>query len=627
MNYIYAENLRRDFGERVLFENLTFSINKGEKVALVANNGTGKSCLLQILAGYDTPNSGTVQVRKDLKIGFLPQEPSFNNADTIKDLVKTANSKVLEIIRNYEAALDAQSQNYNQQTETAFNEASALMDKYNAWDYERSMTQILTQFNISDQEQKINTLSGGQKKRLALALVLLDSPELLILDEPTNHLDIDMIEWLEKHLSQSNLTLLMVTHDRYFLDNVCDHIIELDEGKLYKHNGNYSYFLEKRIQRKEINATEVEKANKLMKKELEWMRRMPKARGTKSKARIDNFYNIKDKAESGEHQQELKLDVKMTRMGGKILEMKKVYKNYDSNTILKGFDYTFKKGERIGIIGANGTGKSTFLNIITGKEKADSGKINVGDTIVYGYYSQAGIKLKEDKRVIEVLKDIAEVITLADGSKLTASQFLQYFMFPPEMQYNMVSKLSGGERRRLYLLTVLIKNPNFLILDEPTNDLDLITLNKLEAFLSNFAGCLIIVSHDRYFMDKLVDHLFVFEGNGNIRDFNGNYTQYRIEQEEKSKIEKEVASSKKNQAESISQKSVEKKKLSYKEKLEHESLEKEIELLEQEKANLEETIYNNKDYQKLEETSKRLGEVSSQIDEKTMRWMELDELV
>jgi len=478
-----------------------------------------------------------------------------------------------------------------------------------------------------DKSQLVRTLSGGQKKRLALALALLDTPDFLILDEPTNHLDIEMVEWLEDYLTQSSVTLLMVTHDRYFLDRVCNVILEMNDGTMYRHQGNYSYFLQKRAEREEAFQVEIDKAGKLMKKELEWMRRQPKARTTKSKSRIDAFYEIEAKAKSGKKQDELKLDVKMSRMGGKILELKKVYKSYGENHILKGFDYTFKSGERIGIIGKNGIGKSTFLNIITGKEEADSGKVNVGDTIIYGYYSQAGIQLKEDKRVIEVLKEIADVITLSDGSKLTASAFLQHFLFPPEMQYTYVSKLSGGERRRLHLMTVLMKNPNFLILDEPTNDLDLLTLQKLEEFLENFAGCLIVVSHDRYFLDKMVDHLFMFKGNAEIKDFWGPYSEYKLT------LLKEASDQKKTSTESVKvaasqpKKETPKKKLSFKEKFEFEQLEIEIPQLEQQKKTLEEKLQDpNLPFEELQKLSTELGALSDALDDKTMRWLELDEL-
>lgn len=595
-------------------------------MALIANNGTGKSSLLKILVGEDVSDgNGRVVIREGVRMGYLTQEPQFPKDVTINELIKGANSLILTVIKEYQDALEKQAEDYNEETHAAFEQASLKMDQYQAWDYETRMVQILGKFNIHDLNQTVGSLSGGQQKRLALALVLLDNPELIILDEPTNHLDVEMIEWLEKYLMQTNITLLMVTHDRYFLDRVCNQILEMTDGKLYHHKGNYSYFLEKRAEREEIYQTEIDKAGKLMRSELEWMRRMPQARGTKSKSRVNAFYETKEKAMSGKKELELKLEVKMSRIGGKILEMKKVYKSYGDIPILKGFDYTFKKGERIGIVGKNGAGKTTFLNIITGTEKADSGKINTGETIVYGYYSQKGIQLKEDKRVIEVLKDVAEVITMADGSKLTASQLLQHFMFPPNMQYNPVSKLSGGERRRLYLLMVLIKNPNFLILDEPTNDLDLLTLNKLEEFLMNFPGCLIVVSHDRYFMDKLVDHLFVFEGDGVIDDYNCTYTEYRniVEEREEQQAKKEKAAKEEKQEAKTPK---EKTKLSYMEQREYGILEKEIEELEKEKKELEETLNTaDTDYEVLEKATNRYGEVMKSIDTKTERWMELAE--
>ncbi len=629
MIYLSVEKLAKQYPDKILFENLTFGISKGEKVALIANNGTGKSSLMKILAGKDTADSGEVYLRDTIKVGYLEQDPSFNGDQTINELISSSHTDVMAVIRQYDKALADQSELHNEQTQKAFELATAAMDKHAAWDYERRLKQLLDKFNVLDLEQKISTLSGGQKKRLALALALLDNPDLLILDEPTNHLDIDMIEWLEKYLLQSQVALFMVTHDRYFLDRICNLILELSDGKLYRHKGNYAYFLEKRAEREEVFKTEIEKAGKLMKREQEWMRRMPKARTTKSKARIDSFYEIQEKANSGKKEDELKLEVKMSRIGGKILEMKKVHKSYGDVKIMDGFDHTFKKGERIGVIGKNGVGKTTFLNIITGKETPDSGKVNVGDTIVFGYYSQQGLQLKEDKRILETLKDIAEVIEMSDGSKLTASQLLTQFQFPPEVQYKYVSKLSGGERRRLYLLTILIKNPNFLILDEPTNDLDLLTLNKLEDFLENFGGCLVIVSHDRYFMDQLVDSLFIFEGEGNIRGYIGTYSEYREELDEKEQKERgQKAAVRKSEERVINSTPKEKTKLTYKERLEYAQLEKDIASLEKEKAELETQLHTgNADYEALQKMSLRVGEVMALIDEKTLRWMELAEYI
>jgi len=627
MIYLSIEKLGKQFPDKILFENLTFGISKGEKVALIANNGTGKSTLMKIIAGKDTPDSGEVYLRDTIKVGYLEQDPSFKGDFTIDELLNSAHTEVMAVIRQYDKTLADQSELHNEQTQKAFELATSNMDKFDAWDYERRMKQILDKFNILDLNQKISSLSGGQKKRLALGLALLDNPDLLILDEPTNHLDIDMIEWLEKYLSQSQVTLLMVTHDRYFLDRVCNLILELNDGKFYRHKGNYDYFLEKRAEREEVFKTEIEKAGKQMKRELQWMRRQPKARTTKSKSRIDNFYEIEKKAGSGKKVEELRLEVKMSRIGGKILELKKVHKSYGDIKIMDGFEHTFKKGERIGIIGKNGVGKTTFLNIITQKEQVDSGKVNVGETIVYGYYSQEGLKLKEDKRILDTLKDYAEMIEMGDGTKLTASQLLTQFQFPPEMQYKFVSKLSGGERRRLYLLTVLIKNPNFLILDEPTNDLDLLTLNKLEDFLENFGGCLVIVSHDRYFMDQLVDSLFVFEGEGKIREFLGTYSDYRDELEERERSEREQKTeAKKIDARREQEQTQEKKKLTYKERLEYAQLEKDIAALEKEKKELEATLHEgNSDYEALQKMSLRIGEIIQLSEAKTLRWMELAE--
>lgn len=626
MNFLSVDRISKNLGERMLFQDLSFGLSKGDKLALIANNGTGKTSLLNILTGQDQPDNGNLAIREGVSIGYLKQTPDFDPALSIHQLIKGANSEVLTAIREYEKALHQFSDFPDELHEKLLNEANKVMDEMQAWDYERRLTQILGKFNIYDLEQRVGTMSGGQKKRLALALVLLDEPDLLILDEPTNHLDIEMIEWLEKYLSQQNITLLMVTHDRYFLDNVCNQILEMHHGKLYHHKGNYAYFLEKKAEREEVFRTETGRAAQLMKKELEWMRRQPKARTTKSKSRIESFYELEEKAKGGPKEAELRLEVKMNRIGGKVLELKKLSKSYGEKVMLKGFDYTFKKGERIGIVGKNGAGKTTFLNLITGLEKPDGGKVNTGDTIVMGYYSQEGMNLKQDKRVIDILTDIAEVIELGDGKKLTASQFLQYFMFPPAMQYTPVHKLSGGEQRRLYLLTVLIKNPNFLILDEPTNDLDLLTLNKLEEFLSNFSGCLILVTHDRYFMDMMVDHIFIFEGDGNIRDYNGSYTDYRVELEERERFTKAQADAAKEVSYS-KPKTEEKRKMSFKERFEYEQLQKELEALGNEKKGLEASLNSGElSFEELSRNAERLGEINDALDEKEMRWLELDEL-
>ena len=630
MIYLSVEDLSKHYPEQVLFENLKFALKKGDRIGLIANNGAGKTSLLKILAGKDMADSGSVHVRNNIRLAYLEQDPDFDGELSISELIDGSHTELLSVIRNFEKTLEEQAKNFTDKTQKAFEHASAEMDQANAWDYERRLTQLLTRFNITDLSQKLKSLSGGEKKRLAMAMTLLDNPDLLIMDEPTNHLDVEMIEWLEDYLSQASVTLLMVTHDRYFLDRVCNHIIELEGGRMYHHKGNYAYFLEKRAERELVFKTEIDKAGKLLKKELEWMRRSPKARTTKAKSRIDAFYETKDKASQKTTNDELKLEVKMSRVGGKILEMKNVSLRYHDNVIMQGFTHTFKNGERIGIVGKNGVGKSSFLNVLCGKESAFTGKVNIGETTVFGYYSQQGLQLKKDKRVLDVLKDIAEVITLGNGRKLTASEFLQFFLFPPKMQRTYYSRLSGGEKRRLYLLTVLIQNPNFLILDEPTNDLDLLTLNKLEEFLESFRGCLILVSHDRYFMDKLVDQLFVFEGGGNIRGFIGSYIDYREIKADEHRREK-TRLSKEKSMKAVTEKKVapkEKKRLSFKEKHEYGGLEKEITALEHEKKQLEDDIHSIvDDYNSLQKKSERLGEVLRLIDEKTLRWMELDEMV
>jgi ATP-binding cassette subfamily F protein uup len=637
MNLLSVEGLSKSYGEKQLFKDLSFGIAQGEKVALVARNGTGKSTLLRILCSKDTAEEGRVVFRKDLRISFLDQNPVFNEELSIIDAVLLAENEITLAIKRYEKIIDAQTDEMDAQQSKELEQAMAQMDNTNAWAYEVRVKQVLDKLGLIKLNQQLKTLSGGQKKRVALAKVLIEEPDLLIMDEPTNHLDVDMIEWLEEYLENKDLSLFLVTHDRYFLDNVCNKIIELDNQKLFTYQGNYSYFLEKKSEREFNAAREVDKAQNLMRKELEWIRRMPKARGTKSKSRVDAFYDLKEKATEKRQINDMELNVKMSRIGGKVIEMKKVYKSYDDFKILKGFDYTFKTGERIGIVGKNGIGKTTFLNLITGKEEPDSGKINVGETIVFGYYSQAGLTLKEDKRVIEVVKDnIAEVISLGDGSKVSASQFLTLFQFPPEMQYTYVSKLSGGEKRRLFLLTVLVKNPNFLILDEPTNDLDLLTLQTLEEFLIHFKGCLVVVSHDRYFMDKLVDHLFVFEGDGEVKDFSGNYREWReqITEDELAlkKKQKQLLSDQKNEknveeSNSTAANQSKLKKKSFKEKYEFEQLQNEIAHLEKEKQDLNEKLAASKgSHDEIIDWSRRIGEVISAIDEKELRWLALSEM-
>ena len=628
MTYLSTENLSKSFGVKVLFEGLTFGISKGDKTALIAKNGTGKSTLLKILAGKDQPDSGEVMVQNGVSIGFLEQEPALDPSKTIREFILQGDSETIRIVNEYREATRAQAENFNPETQKAFEKAASAMEAAGAWDYEQRMEQILDILNIRDLDQSISTLSGGERKRVALAFVLLDNPDLLILDEPTNHLDVEMIEWLEDYLIRTNVTLLMVTHDRYFLDRVCNHILELEGGKLYHHQGNYQYFLQKRAERLEIEEVQRAKANQLYKKELEWMRRGPKARTSKSKSRIDAFYETKKRAEDKPEESEIKLEANMARMGKKILEVKNVEKRYDDLVILDDFSYSFSRGERIGIIGKNGVGKSTFLKILMDKESVDSGRVIKGETIVFGHYRQEGINIDDSKRVIDILKEVALVVKMADGSEVTASQFLEHFMFTPEMQYTPAAKLSGGEKRRLGLMMTLMKNPNFLILDEPTNDLDLDTLQKLEDFLMNFGGCLIVVSHDRFFMDKLVDHYFVFEGGGEIHDHHGTYTEYReeklAEEQQKKKKQKKGDTS---QHKKKSSGSTEKKKgLSYIENREFNKLEKEIEKLERKKKNVESEMNSgNKGYEELEELSDKFSKIDDEIDDKTMRWMELAE--
>lgn len=622
MNLLSVDKLEKNFGERILFENLSFGIKKGDKIALIANNGTGKSSLLKILSGKDIPDSGEVVYRNNCKVSYLSQDSVFDDNLTINDIINSKYNKISLIVKEYEKALEENSILSNTTNQKELEKSTAKMDQENAWDYQRRSKQILSKFNISNFSQKVGELSGGQKKRLSIALLLLENTDLLLLDEPTNHLDISMIEWLEKYLQQQNITLLMVTHDRYFLERVCNHIFELEGGSLYHHRGNYSYFLEKRDERESNFDVEISKAKKLMKKELDWIRRSPKARTTKSKARIDNFYNIKKKANSKKVKQELNIDVKMSRVGGKILELININKSFDDLNLLKGFDYTFKKGERIGILGKNGVGKSTFLNIITGIEAPDSGKINLGETINYGYFTQNGLSTDEERRVINVLKDIADFIVMSDGRKISASQLLEHFMFTRDLQHTKVKSLSGGERRRLHLLTVLMKNPNFLILDEPTNDLDLLTLTKLEEFLLQFKGCLILVSHDRFFMDKLTEHLFVFKGDGIIEDHYCSYSDYRAKQIKEEKEFKKIQHLEKENSKVKSNI----KKLSFKEKYEFDSIETELVNLENEKKILEEKIQEtNVAIEEVLQITKRLATVVEIIDNKELRWLELSE--
>jgi ATP-binding cassette subfamily F protein uup len=629
MNYFSAESLSKSFGEQHLFENLTFGLEKGEKTALIARNGSGKTTLLRILMGKVTADSGVFTFRGGVKTGFLEQAPVLDGSLTIDQLIFTGTNPILSVIHRYELALKNHSESQTPAAVKALELAIHKMDINDAWDYERRLKQLLDLFRITNTAQRVSELSGGEQKRLALAIVLLDKPDLLILDEPTNHLDIEMIEWLEQYLSQASLTLLMVTHDRYFLDRVCNRIIELDGGKLFHYQGNYELFLEKRADRSALSKIEADKANQLMKKELEWVRTMPKARTTKSKARLDAFDSIKERATRVIDESALKLQVKSPRLGGKILELDNISMGYNTLEIVKNFSYKFSKGERLGIIGRNGTGKTTFLNLLSEMEIPVSGTIIRGKTVVMGYYRQLGQQWDSSMRVIDAVKEIAEVVIMGDGKSISASQFLEHFLFTPEAQYKPISKLSGGELRRLHLLTVLIKNPNFLILDEPTNDLDLLALVKLEEFLLSFNGCLIIVSHDRYFLDKLTNHLFIFEGSGVINDHYGTYSNYRQKREITDRSQNDNPEKKSENPAGKEPEKVEKRvktKLTYKEQQEYNLLESEIDNLESEKDNLErELSTGNLPYETLESKSKRVAELIALIDLKLRRWVELGE--
>ncbi|SFE26698.1 ATP-binding cassette, subfamily F, uup [Chitinophaga sp. CF118] len=632
MHYVTVEGLTKSYGAGPLFKDISFHIEEGDKIALVALNGHGKSTLLRILCGQESPDSGTVWIHKGVTVVMLEQQSVFKPGETILENIFAQDHPILKAIKEYELLSDEEEPDIDR-----FTEAIERMDELNAWHFDTKVKQILGKLNIHHLDQEVSTLSGGQQKRVALAKVLIDigfehRHTLLIMDEPTNHLDVSMIEWLENYLDQENVTLLLVTHDRYFLDSVCNEIMEIDQQKLFIYKGDYENYLEKKSTRDEMDKASVEKARNTYRKELEWMRKQPKARTTKSKSRQDAFYDVKEKATARLETQQLELNMKMTRLGGKILELKKVYKAYGELVILKGFEYTFKKGERVGIVGKNGVGKSTFVNMLLGLEQADSGKINVGETIVFGNYDQRGLIVKEDMRVIEFVKNIAENFPLADGSKVSAAQFLELFLFTPEKQYTYISKLSGGEKRRLHLLSILFRNPNFLVLDEPTNDLDLPTLGILEDFLQSYPGCVIIVSHDRYFMDKIVDHLFVFEGAGEVRDFPGNYSQYREWDKERGEREKEESRNPVEKQAPVQEKVMvapvaEKvRKMSFKEKRELELLEKEIADLETEKKGIDSQLAGGTiPYDQLEPLSRRVGEVIKLLDEKGMRWLELSE--
>jgi ATP-binding cassette subfamily F protein uup len=624
MHYVSAEQLTKSFGINPLFKNISFHINEGDKIALIARNGVGKSTLLKILAGKETPDSGKLWIHKDVDAALFEQDPQFDENQTVIENIFNSAHPVMQAISEYELAAEE---------EDGYKIADAIgkMDELGAWDFESKVQQILSKLNIHHLNNKVNTLSGGQRKRVALARTLIEigfehKHTLLMMDEPTNHLDVEMIEWLEHYLNQENITLLLVTHDRYFLDAVCEEIWELERENMYVYKGNYENYVEKKAARLESEQSSIDKARNEYRKELEWMRKQPKARTTKSKSRQDNFYEVEARAKQKIEDAQMQLQSKMNRLGGKILELKKVYKSYGDKEILKGFDYTFSKGERIGVIGKNGVGKSTFLNILQNIESVDSGKVNVGDTVVFGNFSQLGLEVKEDMRVIEYVKTFAETFPLAKGGSLSASQFLELFLFPGDKQYTYLTSLSGGEKKRLHLLTILFRNPNFLILDEPTNDLDLPTLAVLENFLSEYQGCVLIVSHDRYFMDRLVDHLFVFEGDGVVRDFPGNYTLYRIWQKEEEKKPAAPQPQRVEEKVTLETSAAPARKLSYKERKEFEDLEKEIAQLETERKQLEEQLSNpDLPFDKLQLYSKRIGEITKAAGEKELRWLELSE--
>ncbi|MDO5981651.1 ribosomal protection-like ABC-F family protein [Flavivirga spongiicola] len=614
MNYLTVENISKSYGELTLFEGISFSVHKDQKIAFVAKNGTGKTSILNIISGDDEADSGSITYRKDIAVSFLSQDPKFDNKLTIEETIFASDNPILKVIANYEKAL------LNSEDSEAYQVAFEQMEQHQAWDFETLYKQILFKLKLENLSQKVSTLSGGQKKRLALANALINKPDLLILDEPTNHLDLEMIEWLEAFFAKENITLFMVTHDRYFLERVCNEIIELDEGKLYNYKGNYSYYLEKREARIEQESVEVGKAKQLFKKELAWMRRQPKARTTKSKSRIDDFQDIKHRAHQRRNDHEVQLELNMERLGSKILEFHKVSKAFKDKTILNKFDYTFQKGERAGIIGKNGTGKTTFLNILTQTAQPDSGKVVKGDTVKFGYYTQNGITIKPEQKVIDVIREFGDYIPLKKGRQISAQQLLERFLFSRKKQYDFVEKLSGGERKRLYLCTVLIQNPNFLILDEPTNDLDIVTLNVLESFLLDFPGCVIVVSHDRYFMDKVIDHLFVFRGEGVIEDFPGNYTDYRVYEDSQPVI----SNTQEDKKDKNAWKKNDTNKLSYNEEKELKNIESKLNSLAFDKKELE-NKFNNPELTQddINKLSDDLQKIINIIEVKEERWFEL----
>ncbi len=614
--YLQLDNLSKSWGDNPLFENISLTINQGEKVALIAKNGAGKTTLMNIIFGHEVADNGKVFFNNDIRIGYLRQLPELNPDETILEAAFSSSGETINAVREYESALESHDPK-------AIERAMEKINHLNCWDFELKIKQILTELNIHDLQQPIRELSGGQKKRVALAHVLIDEPDFLILDEPTNHLDLEMIEWLERTLEKAKCTLLMVTHDRYFLDRVCNEIIELDDQSLFRYKGNYSFYVEKRNDRIQNLNTEIERARNLFRTELDWLRRMPKARTHKSKYRTENANVLKEKASKRIDDEKLELAINSHRLGHKIINLDHISKAFGDVTILKDFSYKFARYEKVGIVGKNGSGKSTFLNLLTGIYQPDSGRMDVGETVRFGYFRQDGIQFSPEARVIDIIKEIAEVIEMGDGSKLSASQFLTYFLFPPDTQYSYVAKLSGGEKRRLYLCTVLMRNPNFLILDEPTNDLDIMTLNVLEDYLKSFTGCTLVVSHDRFFMDKIVDHLFVFDGNGVIKDFPGNYSDYRDWAEDREKAEQNVVKTDKP----VREKPVDdKKKLSFKEKKELEELEREITNLEKEKKFLEEELNSGSlGADELNKKSIRYGEITPLLEDKELRWLELSE--
>ncbi len=631
MNYVSAENLTKSYGIKVLFENISFHVNEGDKIAIVAKNGSGKSTLLKILIGKEIADSGTVIINKDIQVVLFDQEIDFNPDLTIDEFMMTLDSEPILALKNYHQSLHSTDHDF-------IEKALAGMEAHKAWDLENEMKQILSQLKITDLDAKMGTLSGGQIKRVALAKLLTETRAehrhtLLIMDEPTNHLDVEMVEWLENYLNKAKITLLLVTHDRYFLDSVCDIIWEMEDRNLYVHNGSYATYLENKMIREDnLNAT-IDKANNLYRKELEWMRRQPKARTTKSKSRIDAFYETEKVAKTDTRTQGLELDFEMKRLGNKILELKHIDKSFGSKVLLKDFSYQFQRGEKIGIVGKNGAGKSTLLNIIQGFEKADNGEIETGETIHFGYFSQKGLTYKEDERVIDFIKEVAEYYPLANGKSLSASQFLRLFLFDDQTQYSPISKLSGGEKRRLHLMYILYQNPNFLIFDEPTNDLDLPTLTVLENFLQQFQGSLIIVSHDRYFMDRIVDHILAFEGEGKIKDFTGNFSEYREAKSKEDSMEKTVTQkqpeiSKENvSSSSESSNTAKKKKLSFKEQRELETIEKEMPELEEQRKKILDQLNNESDYEKISKLSSDLENISEKLENQEMRWLELQEIL